>query len=212
MIYTLEKFKMTRSEAGKLGAIKSRLIQAKQKQERIDLYNKYPTLCFLCSDSIKYESRTNKFCSQKCSGTYNSTGVRRHGNEPSKCKMCNKKCASSLAIYCSQKCQQKFQSNEILNKWIENEESCYGFKKLPIPVRNYILKQSGYSCSKCEWREINIKTNKVPVQINHVDGNWANNTKANLEVLCPNCHSLTGNFGGLNRGNGRKYRYKAPIV
>jgi hypothetical protein len=26
--------------------------------------------------------------------------------------------------------------------------------------------------------------------------------------LCPNCHSLTPTYGFLNKGNGRKKRYK----
>jgi len=28
----------------------------------------------------------------------------------------------------------------------------------------------------------------------------------NVEALCPNCHSLTINFGGANLGNGRNQR------
>jgi hypothetical protein len=36
--------------------------------------------------------------------------------------------------------------------------------------------------------------------------------KAGLEILCPNCHSLTPTYGGLNRGKGRKLRrLPAPL-
>ena len=31
-----------------------------------------------------------------------------------------------------------------------------------------------------------------------------NNAPENLEILCPNCHSLTGNYKHLNIGNGRE--------
>ena len=51
-------------------------------------------------------------------------------------------------------------------------------------------------------------TNKCPLQIHHIDGNYKNNSEENLELLCPNCHSLTHNYGTLNKGNGRDYRYK----
>ena len=42
------------------------------------------------------------------------------------------------------------------------------------------------------------------LQVNHIDGNYKNNREENLELLCPNCHSLTPNYRSLNRGKGRK--------
>jgi len=65
---------------------------------------------------------------------------------------------------------------------------------------------SGHKCSKCGWDKINPITGKRPLQVNHIDGDSSNSKKENLEVLCPNCHSLTHNYGSLNRGKGRKKR------
>ena len=45
----------------------------------------------------------------------------------------------------------------------------------------------------------------MPLEIDHVNGNYADNSPANLRLLCPNCHALTPTFKGLNRGNGRPY-------
>jgi 5-methylcytosine-specific restriction endonuclease McrA len=59
---------------------------------------------------------------------------------------------------------------------------------------------------KCGWSEINPKSGKVPIQLNHINGNSEDNKLSNLELLCPNCHSLTPTFGMLNKGNGRKKR------
>ena len=59
---------------------------------------------------------------------------------------------------------------------------------------------------KCGWCEIHKITNNVPIQLNHIDGNSDNNHLNNVELLCPNCHSLTPNFGSLNLGNGRSKR------
>lgn len=39
---------------------------------------------------------------------------------------------------------------------------------------------------------------KIPLQVHHKDGDTTNNEPNNLEILCPNCHALTDNFGGKN--------------
>ena len=54
----------------------------------------------------------------------------------------------------------------------------------------------------------NEYTNKIPLQIHHVDGNCINNTEDNLMLLCPNCHSLTNTFGNLNKNSKRNNRNK----
>ena len=45
---------------------------------------------------------------------------------------------------------------------------------------------------------MNPTTNKIPLEIHHIDGDYENNKLENLQVLCPNCHSLTPNFKALN--------------
>lgn len=56
-----------------------------------------------------------------------------------------------------------------------------------------------YKCQLCGWGEMNKYTNKVPLQVHHIDGNSENNNEDNLLLLCPNCHSLTENFGSKNK-------------
>jgi 5-methylcytosine-specific restriction endonuclease McrA len=56
---------------------------------------------------------------------------------------------------------------------------------------------------RCGWDEINKYTNKIPLEVEHIDGNWKNNKEENLELICPNCHSLTKTYKGGNRGKGR---------
>lgn len=75
-------------------------------------------------------------------------------------------------------------------------------------VIRYIKEKYGNKCCKCGWNQINPKTGNVPVQINHINGNSRDHKESNLELLCPNCHSLTENYMNLNKGNGRKERYK----
>ena len=35
--------------------------------------------------------------------------------------------------------------------------------------------------------------------VHHIDGNSLNNIESNLQLLCPNSHSLTENFGSRNK-------------
>jgi 5-methylcytosine-specific restriction endonuclease McrA len=56
----------------------------------------------------------------------------------------------------------------------------------------------GAKCQTCGWAKINPSTDKVPVQLHHIDGDDTNNVLENVELLCPNCHSLTPNFMALN--------------
>lgn len=43
-------------------------------------------------------------------------------------------------------------------------------------------------CGLTEWMG-----QKIPLELHHIDGNRFNNNLENLQILCPNCHSLTPN-------------------
>jgi 5-methylcytosine-specific restriction endonuclease McrA len=70
--------------------------------------------------------------------------------------------------------------------------------------KDYLILIYGNKCMECGWDKINPKTGKVPIQLEHIDGNSENNKLENLKLLCPNCHSLTPTYGALNKGKGRK--------
>lgn len=46
-------------------------------------------------------------------------------------------------------------------------------------------------CGNTEWQGI-----PIPLEVHHIDGNCLNNNIENLQLLCPNCHTLTDNFRG----------------
>ena len=118
------------------------------------------------------------------------------------CKHCKKNIPSrhKRAIYCSLPCQQAYQSSNIVKKWLAGKVS--GLRgqhyQLSKAVRRYVLKENGCKCSACGWGKTHPITKRVPLQVHHIDGDAGNTVMKNLQVLCPNCHSLTPNFGKLN--------------
>ena len=80
----------------------------------------------------------------------------------------------------------------------------YGLSKY---IRRYLLEKHNYKCEKCGWGEKNEFTGTIPLEIHHIDGDYTNNKEENLQVLCPNCHSLTETHKSHNK-NGRTGRKK----
>lgn len=63
-------------------------------------------------------------------------------------------------------------------------------------LRNALIKIRGNRCEKCgltQWQN-----QPIPLEAHHIDGNKCNNTLENLQLLCPNCHTLTSNYGSKN--------------
>jgi hypothetical protein len=73
-------------------------------------------------------------------------------------------------------------------------------------LKKYLFEKYGEKCSECKWNKRHPKTGRVPLEIDHIDGNSENNLEKNLKLLCPNCHALTPYFKNFNRGKGRKWR------
>lgn len=59
-------------------------------------------------------------------------------------------------------------------------------------VKERLFKERPYKCEECGISEWNGQ--KLQLQVHHVDGDRTNNTRNNLKILCPNCHSLTDNW------------------
>lgn len=130
------------------------------------------------------------------------------GDKMSKCLFCGKDLIKSQTKYCSSSCQQQHKTELYIQDWLNGEEDgLSGQFGLSKRVRNYMLKKANYKCELCGWGEINPYTNTLPLEIHHKDGDYRHNEESNLQVLCPNCHSLTATIKGANK-NGREDRIK----
>jgi hypothetical protein len=190
--------------------------KAKQlKEQRIKEYNLSSKICKNCLISIPYNKRKNNFCSQSCSATYNNihrttkrTKVNTFRNN--KCLFCNSNFVKSHSRkFCNNKCQSEWNYLENIRLWKAGLKTWKTQKtnnqKLPDWVKRYLFEKYDSKCSECGWNKIHPVTGRVPLQIEHRDGNKYNNTEENLTLLCGSCHTLTPTYAGLNIG-----RYTSP--
>lgn len=110
--------------------------------------------------------------------------------------------------YCSIKCQHEYKNKEYINNWINgNIDGIVGKYGISQYIRGYLFNKNNNKCQICGWGKINPHTGNVPLEVHHIDGDYTNNSEKNLQLLCPNCHSLTETYKNSNK-NGRKSRNK----
>ena len=114
--------------------------------------------------------------------------------------------------YCSNICQKEFEYKEYIENWKNNKvNGLKGQYQISNYRKTYLFNKYNNKCARCGWGEINKYTNRIPLEVEHIDGNYENNVENNLILLCPNCHSLTSTYKGANLNKGRKSRRKYRI-
>lgn len=124
------------------------------------------------------------------------------------CLNCGKTLINAQKKFCSNECQTEYNSLDKLNNWLNGTNYTKGATQTPSFIRRYLMKKYSNKCQKCGWGEVSEYTGKIPLEIHHIDGDCTNNSEDNLELLCPNCHSLTNNFGILNKNSKRFHKSK----
>lgn len=73
-------------------------------------------------------------------------------------------------------------------------------------VQSYKLKRRLYEdnlkqpqCELCGWAKMSID-GRIPLELDHINGDHSDNRLENLRILCPNCHSLQPTHRGRNKG------------
>ena len=92
--------------------------------------------------------------------------------------------------YCSDRSQADFQYKKFIENWksgLLNGNKGQQLPQLSNYSKRFLYEKFGEKCCLCDWNKRHPLTNKIPLEINHIDGNYLNNTEPNLQVLCPNC-------------------------
>jgi hypothetical protein len=109
--------------------------------------------------------------------------------------------------FCSNACQSEQQYRDFIVAWKAGTESGNRGVVVSRHVRRYLREKYGEQCSRCGWHERNPHNGITHLTVEHRNGNWRDTQEENLDLLCPNCHSLTPTYGILNRGHGRSFRH-----
>lgn len=194
-------------------------------QEQKDAwYKKHKKQCLYCGKDIPFNEndrqsdyKEKKFCNSSCAASYNnkaravesamSEKLQQTVKQKKYCKNCGKEIKASNT-FCSNECHNQFKYKTYIDKWkkgLIDGRRGYGVSHT---IRKYLFEKYNNKCSKCGWGEVNQTTGKIPLEVHHKDGDYANNSEENLDLLCPNCHSLTSTYKAINKGNGRKDRKK----
>ncbi len=128
--------------------------------------------CGKTFEVIFIRKTTAKYCSNSCKAkAYRN----RCGSVECKCKSCGKKFKtnpSTKRIYCSSKCYG-------IGQRVELFKNTQGVRK--ALNRRGLIKE----CNKCGYNE-----HPYILGVHHKNKNNKDNRIENLEILCPNCHSL----------------------
>ncbi|MFI6276359.1 HNH endonuclease signature motif containing protein [Streptomyces sp. NPDC050988] len=84
------------------------------------------------------------------------------------------------------------------------EDSSTHAKRTPSSRLKRAMRELGISehCALCGIEAV-WQGEPLPLEVDHIDGNWRNNRIKNLRLLCPNCHSTTDTYRGRSIGRHR---------
>ena len=180
---------------------RGRMTMELRRNERIELYNLNPKLCCNCGKALDYKIKENKFCSNSCCAIYSNP----KRTVVYTCLFCGeqfKRKRNGSTLYCSSSCGKEYRKKFLY------EEIEKGVKYSASILRQYMMVKYDSKCQKCGWDEMNPVSKTVCLDLHHIDGNADNNVISNVEILCPNCHSLTPTYKNMNSNSSRTTRNK----
>jgi hypothetical protein len=186
-----------------------------------------------CSNDLCEVLTSNpKYCSRSC-GIIQTNKDRAFLPPQSsrKCSGCGNPTRNRTIHFCDDGCRQALDDKLIeariyarVRKTSKNDQKIYdiwssgttqGLEKpdgsLSVMARAILLRVRGAQCSVCGWGEVNPVSGSIPITVDHIDGDALNNAVSNLEILCPNHHSLTPTYGSLNLPSVRQRNGLTPL-
>lgn len=125
------------------------------------------------------------------------------------CMNCGRLLKAYAFKYCSNQCQRDYEYKVFIKSWKSGSVSGsvgISAKNISGYLKHYLEDKFGSKCSLCGWDKMSIFTGRVPLEIDHINGDSEDNREENLRIICPNCHALSPNYRNLNHGKGRAWR------
>jgi hypothetical protein len=72
------------------------------------------------------------------------------------------------------------------------------FQSHKLKKRLFSIGLKSIKCEECGWAK-KSDDGRIPLELDHINGDRRDNRLDNLRVLCPNCHSLKPTHRGRNR-------------
>lgn len=147
---------------------------------------------------------SGRFCSNKCARSFSTKEKRAEINEKVSSKLTGKSTNGRCGWeYISIERKIKGRINSAKHNTERAHYDLYVLSwddfiqksgKQKIRKRVLIEQDGKCICGLSEWNG-----KKLSLQLHHKDGDHDNRSRDNLECLCPNCHSITKNFGFKGR-------------
>lgn len=167
-------------------------------------------VCFCCKKEFKPKNKPSNllrpFCSQSCAAKINGRDYIKRLKENKNCLFCSSILEKNINSFCNEECCLSYREEKYIKEWQNNSLSKVNLRSNSY-IRNYLYKKQNNKCLICNIN--NVWNNKKLIFIlDHIDGNYLNNTENNLRLICSNCDSQLDTYKAKNKGRGRSYRRK----
>lgn len=81
-----------------------------------------------------------------------------------------------------------------LSEYLSNKYTVKSYSLRERLLRENIFPHQCMHCKLTEWID-----SPIPLELHHINGTHDDNSIDNLQLLCPNCHTLTDNYRGRKK-------------
>lgn len=142
---------------------------------------------------------SGRFCSKSCANARNHSAETRKKTSES-LKKTIKNGERPQPYLSSEKIEEAIRKKKekAIDKLLKKDFSTLKYDSL----RKRIFYEQNGACNRCNLTE--WFNTPLSLELEHKDGDTTNSSRNNLEMLCPNCHSLTETWRGKNKNKNNK--------